>query len=74
MNVRNNNNTSFLLGLQMNLTRTEWSKLLGCYITESNIEITFIMSVILISVTPLVFYGAAKHFSAKAESRLQRRE
>jgi hypothetical protein len=56
----------------MNLTRTEWSKLLGCYITEPNVEVLFIISVILISVTPLVFYGAAKQISAKAESRLQR--
>jgi len=58
----------------MNLTRAEWSKLLGCYITEPNVEMAFIMSVILISVTPLVFYGAAKRFSAKAEGRLQSRE
>lgn len=74
MNLSNNNNTNFLLGLQMNLTRTEWSKLLGCYITEPIAEVPFIISAILISITPLVFYGAAKHFSAKAESRLQRRE
>ena len=74
MNVSNNNNTSFLLGLQMNLTRTEWSKILGSYISEPNVEVPLIISVFLISVTPLVFYGAAKQFSAKAESRLQRRE
>lgn len=73
MNLSNNNNTS-LLGLQMNLTRTEWSKLLGCYIPQPIAEVPFIISVILISITPLVFYGAAKRFSAKAESRLQRRE
>ena len=74
MNISNKNNASFLLGLQMNLTRTEWSKLLGCYITEPNAEVPFIISVFLISVTPLVFYGAVKQFSAKEERRMQRRE
>lgn len=74
MNISTDSNISFLLGLQMNLTRTEWSKLLGCYISEPNAEVPLLVSVILISVTPLVFYGAAKRFSATAESRLQRRE
>jgi hypothetical protein len=74
MIIISDNNTSFLLGLQMNLTRTEWSKLLGCYISEPNAELPLIISVILIAITPLVFYGTAKRFSAKAETRLQRRE
>jgi hypothetical protein len=69
-----NNNTNFLLGLQMNLTRTEWSKLFGCYISEPSAEVPFIISVVLISITPLVFYGAVKRFSDRVESRLQRRE
>ena len=58
----------------MNLTRTEWSKVLGCYISEPNVEVPFIISVSVICVIPVVFYGAAIRFSAKTESRLKRRE
>lgn len=58
----------------MNSTRTKWSKLLGCHISEPKAEVPFIVSVILISLTPVVFYVTAKRFSAKAESRLPRRE
>jgi hypothetical protein len=57
----------------MNSTRTKWSKLLGCHISEPKVEVPFIISVILISLTPIVFYGTAKRFSANNESRLTRR-
>jgi hypothetical protein len=56
----------------MNSTRTKWSKLLGCQISEPKAEVPFIMLVVLISLTPVVFYGAAKRFSSKAKSRLLR--
>jgi hypothetical protein len=58
----------------MNSTRTKWSKVLGCYISEPKAEVVLIISVVLTSITPVIFYGAAKRFSAKAESRLLRRK
>jgi hypothetical protein len=58
----------------MNSTRTKWSKVLGCHVSKPKAEVAFIISVVLISVTPVVFYGVAKRFSAKAERRLLRRE
>lgn len=58
----------------MNSTRTKWSKLLGCHLPEPKAEVPFIISVILISLTPVVFYATAKHFAATPESRLLRHE
>lgn len=58
----------------MNSTRTEWSKVLGCHVSEPKVEVPFIISVILISLTPIVFYGTAKRLSPRSESRLLRCE
>ncbi|KDR23622.1 Osteopetrosis-associated transmembrane protein 1 [Zootermopsis nevadensis] len=54
----------------MNSTRTKWSKVLGCHIPEPKAEILLIISVVLTSIAPVIFYVAAKRYSGKAESRL----
>lgn len=58
----------------MNSTRTKWSKVLGCHIPEPKAEILLIISVVLTSIAPVIFYVAAKRFSGKAESRLLKRK
>ncbi|XP_069705408.1 osteopetrosis-associated transmembrane protein 1 isoform X2 [Periplaneta americana] len=54
----------------MNLTRTKWSKRFGCYVSIPKAEITLIISVVVIALSPVVFYVGSKYATSRAEKRI----
>ncbi|XP_066991836.2 osteopetrosis-associated transmembrane protein 1 isoform X2 [Anabrus simplex] len=58
----------------MNTTRSKWSTTLNCGKKKLAPEVPLLLSLMIISLTPVGFYIAAKIFSSKVESRVLRQK